>query len=603
MTVRAPLAVAAACLGAALVATALGRIAADPSADVRRGTEEAFARGLQRRELPPGRGPQRWTTGEATFTFRGLPGGTVGLEVEATGHRSAVAVVADGVVVGTLAPGATSGSFVLPSTGRATRTIALRTDPFRAGDGRDLGTMLGRVTLRPLEHPWWPGSGAMVLFLVPAAVVVLGGLLAGLPAVAAVLAAVVVAILEALALAPSGLVHSPYATRLAGLVVLGTLLAAVFARAVRGVKVADGREIGPAGPAAFLALSIAFGIHVVAGTSPMAVASDAVFHANKLVAVAGGDPFPVSVTQHARPFRFPYGVSFYAVLAPLARAGLDPVMLVRTGAAAFGLAASAALFVLVLAHAGPRAAFAAIALLSLMPGTFDVAYSYGNFSNAFGQSATVLFFAWWVAAGPGGWALGALLVALAALAHFSSLVFLVALAGALVLARGGDVGRRRALALCLGLGTAGLYYLHFWPLVVSQLPRLLEGGGQGRGASRTAWDAARLQVVTAAGEWGLPAVVLALAGRPRAGEGGFRRDLAAFALGGLALALPAIVSPLEVRYVYGLTALVAVAGGIGFARLAARGRLSALAAGSLLLAEAVLGAANVLDALRHRYRP
>ena len=49
---------------------------------------------------------------------------------------------------------------------------------------------------------------------------------------------------------------------------------------------------------------------------------------------------------------------------------------------------------------GPLAAVLSAVLLQLLPGAFDVAYSYGNFSNAFGQAATVVFFCWWAGGAP-----------------------------------------------------------------------------------------------------------------------------------------------------------------------------------------------------------
>lgn len=58
-----------------VVAFAYVAVAPAPSADVRRGSEEAFASGLHRRELPPGHPPQRWTTAQAEFRFARLPPG------------------------------------------------------------------------------------------------------------------------------------------------------------------------------------------------------------------------------------------------------------------------------------------------------------------------------------------------------------------------------------------------------------------------------------------------------------------------------------------------------------------------------------------------
>ena len=54
-------------------------------------------------------------------------------------------------------------------------------------------------------------------------------------------------------------------------------------------------------------------------------------------------------------------------------------------------------------------------------------------------------------------------------------------------------------------------------------------------------------------------------GAPRAGRAaaGLDRDLTAWWIGAALLALPAVVSPLEVRYLYALTAPVAAAAGLG----------------------------------------
>jgi hypothetical protein len=285
---------------------------------------------------------------------------------------------------------------------------------------------------------------------------------------------------------------------------------------------------------------------------------------------------------------------------------MDTLPLVRAGAAVAGLAAVAAVFLLALGPLGRGGAAIAGVLLCALPATFDVAYSYANLSNAFGQDLTVLFFCWWAGRARGGFPTGAALLALAALAHFSSLVFVTVLAVALVVAevRGGARDRARLWAAAIGLLAAAAYYAHFAGLLWGQLPRLLEGGGQGRGASQGAWDAARLQALGALGQWGVPAMVLAWIGRPRAGDGGrFARDLAAYWIAGLALALPAILSPLEVRYLYGLTAAVALSGASGLVRLESAGGARRLAGRVLLALQVVVGARALAEALFVRYRP
>jgi hypothetical protein len=332
------------------------------------------------------------------------------------------------------------------------------------------------------------------------------------------------------------------------------------------------------------------------------VVSDAVFHANKLQAVAAGDFFPTSITQHARPFRIPYGVSFYLLLAPLHRWGLEAVMLVRWGAAASGLLASLVLYRLLLPHGSVRA-FAAGLMLQLLPGVFDV-YSYGNLSNVFGQAVTVAFFAWWAGGAPGGALLGGVLLLLGATAHLSSLIVLVVLVACLMVLGGSKALRdwKRLGAVLIGFGLAGLYYSHFLGLVLEQAPRLLEGGGQGRAGAVGTWGALRLQLLGAIGQWGLPAILLAWLGRPGHSGPGLDRDLRAFWAAGALLLLPALLTPLDVRYLYALTCPLAVAAGAGLSGLLAAGGWRHWTGLLLLLSQAALAALGILEALLHRYR-
>jgi hypothetical protein len=330
------------------------------------------------------------------------------------------------------------------------------------------------------------------------------------------------------------------------------------------------------------------------------VVSDAVFHAHHLERVARGGFFPVSVTQHAQPFRFPYGVSFYALLAPFHRLGLDAVLLVRAGAAASALAAALALFVL-LVRSSPLAAALTVVMLQLQPVSFDV-FSHGNFSNVFGQSLTVVFFVWWAGPGRGGWPVGAGLLALAALGHFSSFMVLLALGASLCFMGRGSLGRARVLALAAGMALALLYYGSFAGMILEQAPRLLEGGGSGRGPSLGTFSLVWRELREAAAGWGLPAVLLAVVGLPHASAGRPGRDLVAYWIAGGLLASAAVVSPVDVRYVYALAPVLAVASASGFIRLWQRGGAARFLGLVLLAWEAVLGTRNMAEALLWRYR-
>src|SRR6185503_14047282 len=116
--------------------------------------------GLRARAASPraasGDRPQRWTTARAAFTFRDLPRTGASLLVEIRDARGPVTVVSDGVILGRLEAGVRSASFPLPPTGRGTREIELRSEAFRAGDGRLLGALLGRVALTDMARESWP---------------------------------------------------------------------------------------------------------------------------------------------------------------------------------------------------------------------------------------------------------------------------------------------------------------------------------------------------------------------------------------------------------------------------------------------------------------
>jgi hypothetical protein len=577
-------------LAAALL---IHRGAPDPSADVLRGTEEAFARGLHPRELPPRGVPLRWTGERAWLGFRFLPRGPATLEVEVRGHRAPVAVAADGVIVGVLDTGAGFGRFALPDNGRRSRDVELRASPFQAGDGRRLGTQLRRVTLRTGPRGAPPPLLAF-LFIAAALCSFATAAAAGWRVGAAFAVSVGATAALLLALWPAGLVRSTYTPVAATIVTAGGAFALAFVRWAA-------RRWPDVGPAGYAGLLLAVLVQGLAATSPVMVVSDAVFHANNLARVAAGDLWLTSFTQHTPPFRFPYGVSFYALLAPLYWLGLDPVWLVRAGAAVSGLLASGALLAL-LAPRGDRCAGLAVAALQLLPVTFDL-YSYGNLSNVFGQALTAVFFTWWAAGGPGGWSCGALLLATAALGHFSSFVVAGMVCTALLIAwrRELRAHRWRTASVGVGVGVAVLYYAQFAPLVIAQLPRLWEGASAGPAGAASGGGLAPL--LSIAGQWGLPVIGLALAGPPRPREGPLDRDLAAYWGAGLALALVAAVTPLDVRYLHALGLALAVAAATGTLRLWSRGMLGRIAVVALWLAQALLAGRNLFEAVLWRYRP
>jgi hypothetical protein len=401
-----------------------------------------------------------------------------------------------------------------------------------------------------------------------------------------------VSLLQGAALWPHGVGRSPYAAQLAWLLVGAALLAVLGAR-----WVARGGTGGAPPSGAFAALLLAFWVEWGAVSHPCLVTSDAVFHAHKVKSAAEGDYFPLSLTPHHPPFRFPYGVSFHLLLAPLYHAGLDPARLVVLAAAAAGLAASGALL-LALQPWGPGRAALAVALLQLMPVTFGP-FSAGNFSNVFAQASTVLFLCWWLGPPRGGFVLGAGLLALAATAHFGGLVVLLVLCPVILLEQGRYRDPRRLRAVVVGLGLAALYYVQFLGVMTSQLPRLLEGSGAGPDLV----SSAALQVRRLVLDWGWPAAGAALLGIATAGS---RRvdsmqPFRGLWIAGTILALVAVATPLEVRYLYALAPAAAVLAADALQRMSARrgGRL--LVAG-LLLVQGGLAAAGIVRAVLFNYR-
>jgi hypothetical protein len=561
-----------------------------PTADAALGTDDVFARGLQERE----HSPLRWTGERAVFRFRHLPSGPVIVSVSVQGHRDWVAVMADGRSLGTVPP---SGfpEYAFQATvpeGRDALDVELRVRPFTAKDGRRLGTQIGRVTVTS-ARPARVHLAVVGAFVLPALVAALAALGCGGGVLGAAALAALVAAVEAALLRPWGIVHSPYTTSLALLLAGGLLVVAGLAR------LAERRGPG-SGAWALAAGTVALLVQGAAATWPAMLVSDVYLNVHKLQEVAAGNWFIISRTQHQPPFAFPYGVSFYAVLLPFLRMGADPATLVRAGAAAAGLAGSAGLFCL-LAPRSARAAGAAVLALQLLPETFD-RYSYGNLPNVFGQAMTVLFVAWWSRRAPGGPLVGALLLVLAGLGHLSSAIVLAALlvALALVTRGGGELPGAARAGVVAGALLVGAYYgrFLFMPTIAAQVSRLGEGGSTG--TSHAFLDVLGGQLTAAFWGLGLPALALAWHGRPR-GREGLDGALQAFWWAGAALAMLAVVSPLEVRYLYALTLPVAAAAGAGVVAVLERKGPERVTALALVAAQAVLALAHLRYDLVVRY--
>lgn len=572
---------------ALLAATVLDRGAPSPSAEISRGSEEAFLEGLHPREIPPGGRPLRWTKARAVARFRHLPAQPARVQVRVRGHRGSVTVSAGGVLLGRLEPGTTSGEWALPGAPRREWDVMMEAEVFPVG-GRRLGALLDRVGL-DVAAAGWPEGGLQAQAILLAAVAAGAAALAGFQATGPLACAAVLLGVWMACLWPSGLVRSPYAWTLTVQLAASALLAAAVAR---GGKRKEERRALFAGVACLLV------VFPCLATSPLMVVSDAVFHANNLARVAGGQWLLTSSTQHDPPFRFPYGVAFYALLLPLARLGVEPVTLVRWGAA-LAVAAGSVAFVRGVSRRGGSGAWTA-AWLVLLPIAFDV-HSYGNLANAFAQGLTLVLLAWWMGERRGGWPVGAALAAGASLAHFSAFVALGAFVLAVASERPPDAASRAGgRALACGWAVAAGYYALFLPLVASQLGRLGEGGQAGGAGGLLA--AASAQPLAAWRQWGGPALLAIVLGRLGAARAEWGRGLRALWMAGGGLLLLAVLSPLEVRYLYALTPAAALASAEGQARLWRRGGAAAGAAGVLVLAQMAVAVPGWADAIAFRYR-
>jgi hypothetical protein len=573
-----------------VVGGAAHRLAPEPVVSVVAGTDEAFATGAYRRRVTSS-GLQRWTGSADAFEFARLPGPPTGIELAVRQHAAPVAVLVRGARLFEVPPGAMQGSVSLPPGLGDDLTVELRTD---VRPGGAPGALVDRLTVRhgrDMGH----GLATLLLFMVPALAAAAAAGRVGFTPLASLGFGLGASLVAALVLVPHGLLRSGWALTATAVFTVGVLVAAGLGSWIDGRRPGSGRW-------AFAATLVVLVVQGLAATTPLMPVSDALFHGHKLQEVARGDLFPVSVTQHATPFRFPYGVAFYALLAPLLHLGLDPIAIVRWGAAGSAMLAAAALFSVVLPRGAAHAALATMAL-QLLPITFDV-MSYGNLSNVFGQSLTVIFFAWWAGSAPGGWAAGAVVVAIASLAHFSSFVVMGVLGLSLILTRhrSHTLDRTRVIAVAVGLGFAAVYYLSFLPLVLEQLPRLREGGGTGKArrgllaelGDELAWLRLR---------WGIPALVLLALGRPRPARGSLDRDTLAFWIAGGVLALLALFTPVEVRYVYALTLPLAIAMADALVERPTSGRPAGRAVVVAVgLAQVVVATTAILEAITQRYR-
>jgi hypothetical protein len=345
---------------------------------------------------------------------------------------------------------------------------------------------------------------------------------------------------------PAGLFRSAWLPECAFLVSVAAVLSAMVARPSRGGPIARAGLQG--------AMILALTVHGLLPPSPLVIQGDAQLHGNKLAEVARGNRFPISRSDHKKPFEFPYGFSFYGILSPLVSTGVSNVRIVREGAAFFWALSILALAFL-LGRRSATLAAAAVTLWTFAPVNIRT-MGFGNLNNVFAQAIFVLFLTG-ASLGPRGKPRGlalAFLVALSATAHLSSFIVLFTLL-LLTFAIPSDRRGTAFKPLLLGVAAAAAYFATFVPMIVAQAPRLLSERGGSAGVFDP-WHLPR-QIVSGAG-WPLIGLIgLALLVRSVPGILPASKSLA---LTGLVLAVAALVSPIEVRYLLAVMPLLAVAG-------------------------------------------
>ena len=155
--------------------------------------------------------------------------------------------------------------------------------------------------------------------------------------------------------------------------------------------------------------------------------------------------------------------------------------------------------------------------------------------------------------GRGTFALLAFLAALSATAHLSSFIFLAALVLVAVIFTE-DRRSRAFLPLLCGVALAAAYFATFLPMIGAQLPRLLEE----RGGSGGVFDPWRMPMQAVSG-LGWPLLALLAIAVVFESLRSLLPLTRSQATAGILLAIAAIVSPVEVRYLLALMPILAMA--------------------------------------------
>jgi hypothetical protein len=305
---------------------------------------------------------------------------------------------------------------------------------------------------------------------------------------------------------------------------------------------------------------------------------DGVFHAHRFEAVLRGNLFFTSIAPGN--YAFPYPVLLYVVSAPFsffASDTLDRMALLRIVTTVSDAIAGGLLYWMIARSTGDRAiGVLAVIWYHAIPMTAWI-MTWGNLTNAFGQSIFVAALALMVALPVRSnrlrtVMLAAAVAAAALLSHPSTFAVSTGIFAAIAAVyywRGGEALRSNAsgvaIATAIAVSSAVLLYYAWFPSVyISELTRVAsEAGARVSGPSTTLGTRVALEPVLAGQYFGWAAIVSAIAGvwavRKTGGPAHLTLALIAWAGVCLLFMIVGVLSPMEFRYYFSFFPVLAVA--------------------------------------------
>jgi len=355
---------------------------------------------------------------------------------------------------------------------------------------------------------------------------------------------------------------------------IALLAAVVFTRSSAGLV----RRVPAMEPRAAWWIAVALTTRLAFVLCPSFAGVDLTFHAHNIARFRGGALITSVAPGLETPTPVPYPPALYAIAGPPAE--LLPVAAERVLATLCALLEGfAPLVVFAIGRRlgmADRAAAMSAATMALMPEGVLV-LAKGIAANVLGSFATLLF----VYAVVARWSpIGvAAATALLLLSHFGVVLTVVPFmfVWAVIRWRRGELSNRGVIAFAAAIVAAAgvawlVYYREVIPLVVGATSRVVTAASSARsdpvGAIQMNW--VRLGKITqdVILKFGFVPVVFAVLGRRDVGRSpALKSLLQAMALVGLALGVAAVLTPVTLRFEYFLVPAVALAAGLGAARL------------------------------------